>query len=922
MDYKDSINLPKTDFPMKANLKEKEPAILKYWQDISLYKKLKDQRKDKTLFVLHDGPPYANGNIHIGHALNKILKDIIVKVALIEGYNIDYIPGWDCHGLPIEQQVEKELKAKNINKESIPKEEFRKLCREYALKYVNVQKEEFIRLGILGDWENFYLTMNPQYEAQEVREIGRCFENNVLYKGNKPVYWCIYDKTAEAEAEVEYKDKTDNAIYVKFSLTEQSQNLILSKFNLSKKPIHIIIWTTTPWTLPANLGVMVSEEMDYGILEENNEFLILSKTSPYSKDKEFLHFMKGKDLVGLEYQHPFIKRFGKIYPSEFVEEGTGSGFVHMAPGHGMEDYLVGLRYGLEVLSPVDDTGRFTKEAPEFLQGLNVFEANDVIINKLKENGHLLKQEQITHTYPHCWRCKNPVIYRATPQWFIGVDIKSQKLDNKSIRDIALEDVEKTSFIPKTGQNRMKAMIQNRPDWCISRQRAWGVPITIFYCKQCHEPLLDKDIFEHIASIFENSMYGADEWFIKTEKELLPQNVACKKCGGKDFAKETDILDVWFDSGSSHASVLRPRGIKKADVYLEGSDQHRGWFQASLLESIASYKEAPFKSVITHGFTVDEKGHKMSKSQGNVISPFEIINEYGADILRLWVISEDYTEDIKLGKSILKNLADDYKKIRNTLRFCLGNLYDFNIDFSITPEDLYHFDKYMYSHASNIFDELFSFYKNYQYHRFYHKLMEFISIDLSAIYFDVLKDRLYMYKSKSFERLSAQTVLWFLLKNITILLAPVVSFSAEEVYSYMKSIDKNLPESIFMNIYEPSSFKDEEILKDYQKLSILRKDVLKALEIKRKENLIKHPYEAKVIISPEDEYKKLIEKYKDYLSFFFTVSQVEYKDCDGERGEYTSLKIEVKKAEGEKCPRCWLIVEHLENGLCKRCNENI
>ncbi len=908
MDYKDSINLPKTDFPMKANLAQKEPEILKSWQ--GLYQKLKDQRKNKPLFVLHDGPPYANGNIHIGHALNKILKDIIVKVALLEGYNVDYIPGWDCHGLPIEQQVEKELKAKKTKKEDIPKNEFRKLCREYALKYVDIQKEEFMRLGILGDWDNPYLTMNPSYEAQEVIELKKCFENNVLYKGNKPVYWCIYDKTAEAEAEVEYKEKTDTSIYVKFKLLTPPKGF--------DKPTYIVIWTTTPWTLPANLGVMISPDIEYGAFEENDEIIILATKSPYTEGKSPLKTFKGEELVGLEYKHPFIDRVGKIYPSEFVQEGTGSGFVHMAPGHGMEDYIVGLRYGLEVFSPVDDAGRFNKQAPEFLQGINVFEANKVIIEKLIEDGFLLKEETLTHPYPHCWRCKNPVIYRATPQWFIGVDIKGQKLNNKSIREIALEEIDKVKWIPKTGENRMRSMLQNRPDWCISRQRSWGVPITVFYCKHCNEPLLEEQVFEHIANIFENSPYGADEWFIKKEEELLPPNTTCKKCGAKEFVKESDILDVWFDSGSSHASALRKRNIEKADMYLEGSDQHRGWFQASLLESIASYKEAPFKSILTHGFTVDEKGHKMSKSQGNVISPFEIIKEYGADILRLWVISEDYSEDIKLGKNILKRLAEDYKKIRNTLRFCLGNLYDFTPDMNIEVDKLYHFDKYMYINASSTFNELFGFYKNYQYHRFYRRLMEFVSIDLSAIYFDVLKDRLYMYKSKSFERVSAQTVLWYILKNLTILLYPALSFSAEEVYSYMKSIDNTLPESVFMNDFKPVDIKDDILVKDYQKLLLLRKDVLKAIELKRKEDIIKHPYEAKIIIEPDDEFRPLLDKYGDYLEYFFTVSQVEFDKLEVEPSEYTSLKIKAMKAQGEKCPRCWLITEHLHDGICERC----
>lgn len=910
MDYKDTLNLPKTEFPMKANLSQKELEFLPKFKN--LYKKLFEERKNRELFVLHDGPPYANGHIHVGHALNKILKDIIVKFNLILGKRVHYVPGWDCHGLPIEQQVEKELKAKKINKESIPKHEFRKLCRDYALKFVNIQKEEFLRLGILGDWDNSYLTMTPSYEAQEIRELGRCFKNGHLYKSKKPVYWCTYDKTAEAEAEVEYQLKKDPSIYVLFEILDQ-------KF--IKEKLYALIWTTTPWTLPANLGIMVSKDLNYCIVKYKDIYFISSKNSAsYLEEKlkeklEIIRELKGEELIGLTYKHPFIERQGKIYPSEFIEEETGTGIVHMAPGHGQEDYVVGLRFGLEPFSPLDDEGKFTSEAPDFIQGKRVFEANDIIIDKLKELGNLLLKEEIEHSYPHCWRCKNPVIYRATPQWFISM---------KNIRDKALEEIEKTIFIPLYGKNRIRSMVENRPDWCISRQRYWGVPIAIFYCKNCGEPLLDENIFNHIANLIEKDENASDVWFDKTEKELLPEGVFCKNCGSKEFVKENDILDVWFDSGSSHASVLRKRNIEKADIYLEGSDQHRGWFQASLLESISSYGNAPFKGIITHGFTVDEKGRKMSKSLGNVISPFDIIKDYGADILRLWVVSEDYTEDLKLGKNILNKLSDDYRKIRNTIRFCLGNLYDFDISKALNPKDLFHFDRWMYSFMAIHFEEVIDFYKSYQFHRIYHKNLEFINVYLSSIYFDVLKDRLYVYKSGSFERISAQTVLFELVKNLIITFSPILSFTALESWDYLKKIDNSLRETPFEQEYKKIDFFDEDLLEDYGRLLVFRKEVLRALEIARKEKLIGHPYEAKVIVNSSLE--GLLDKYIDYIPFFLTVSQFELdKNIEGIEGEQIKdLKIRVEKAKGKKCPRCWIFFEenYFEGEICKRCAKNI
>ncbi len=932
VDYKDTLNLPKTDFPMKANLPQREPQILEKWK--GLYKRIIEERKGKDIFILHDGPPYANGHIHVGHALNKILKDVINKYNLLIGKNINYIPGWDCHGLPIERAVEKELSKKKIKKESLPKTEFRKLCREYANRYVNIQREEFIRLGVLGDWENPYLTMNPEYEAMEIRELGKFFEKGLAYRSKKPVYWCIYDKTAEAEAEVEYYEKEDPSIYVKFPLKESFEG----------KKTYAIIWTTTPWTLPANLGIMVKEDADYSLVDVGEEIWIIAKELIDSFFKtvgktyvKVLKNVKGKELVGLEYTHPFVEKdelksflseetlrnMWKIYPSEFVSLDTGTGLVHMAPGHGQEDYTVGGRHGLEPYAPLDDSGRFVEPAPEFIRGVRVFDANNLIVSLLKEKGYLVHETKIRHSYPHCWRCKNPVIFRATPQWFIGMDIE---YEGKTLRERALEEIEKVKWIPEYGKNRIKSMVENRPDWCISRQRFWGVPITVFYCENCGEVIKDKEIFERIADLVEKHPGGTDVWFEKSPEEILPPGYKCPKCGGTSFKKEEDILDVWFDSGCSHASVIRPLGFKKADLYLEGSDQHRGWFQASLLESVGSYGEAPYKSVLTHGFIVDEHGRKMSKSLGNVISPQEVIKEFGADILRLWVVSEDYTEDVKLGKNLLRKIADDYRKIRNTLRFILGNLYDFNPEKdSLSFKELHHFDRWIISKLQKILEKVHENYENYLFYRVHNTIKNFIIVDLSAVYLDVLKDRLYVYAPKSKERRSAQTALWHLLIALTTATAPYLSFTAEEIWEYVRRISPSLPESVFLyEIPKPDkNLIDEEVLRDYETLMKVRDEILRVIEIARKEKgLIRHPYEAKVYLKADGEVRKVVEKYMDYMNFFLTVSQFELGENGEvvEKGEELPVLVGVSRAEGIKCPRCWIYYPESEfvGDVCKRC----
>ncbi|WP_457623436.1 isoleucine--tRNA ligase [Persephonella sp.] len=933
MEWKDTLNLPKTEFPMKGNLPKKEPEILKKWEEINLYTKLREERKNKDKYILHDGPPYANGNIHLGHALNKILKDILVKYESMKGKDAPFVPGWDCHGLPIEQQVEKLLKKEKKKKEDLTKSEFRKLCREYALKFVEIQKEEFKRLGIIGNWEKPYLTMRPSYQAQEIRELGKIFRKGIAYRGKKPVYWCIYDRTAEAEAEVEYKEKKDPSIYVAFELVE-------NPFDIDGK-VYPVIWTTTPWTLPANLGIMVNPDFEYSFLKSGDRVYIVADelleqfTEITKIDGEVIKKVKGRELEFLEYKHPFIERVSKIYLSEFVELGTGTGLVHMAPAHGQEDYIIGQRYGIEAFAPVDDGGRFTEEAPEFIQGLRVFEANEKIIEVLKEKKALLFYETVKHSYPHCWRCKNPVIFRATPQWFISMDSITE--NGETLRGEAINEIERVKWIPHWGKNRIKSMVENRPDWCISRQRSWGVPIAVFYCKTCGNIIDDEDVFNYVADLVEKDTFGADIWFEKEPEELLPEGFKCPKCGGSSFQKEEDILDVWFDSGVSHASVLKTGYWEElrwpADMYLEGSDQHRGWFQSSLLESIASYGRAPYDAVLTHGFILDEKGLKMSKSQGNVIAPEKVIKMYGADILRLWVVSEDYTEDIKIGMNLLKSIADDYRKIRNTFRYFLGNLYDFDFNKdSVNYSDLLEIDKWILSKLQKIIENSLNAYSSYRFHKIYHEIKRFIIVDLSAVYLDILKDRLYVYAPDSVERRSAQTVLYYLLESLSKLLAPILSFTTEEIWEYVKKINNNVKESIHLEIMPEvrRDFVDPEIENVYEKLLKIRDDVLKGLEEARKSDIIRHPYEAKILLKLPKEFYNIVSERIDWIKFFFTVSQVELReDIEGDvviKGEKVEgSEIGVLRASGEKCPRCWIYDESVGRDgqpICDRCLNEI
>jgi isoleucyl-tRNA synthetase len=906
-DYKDTLNLPRTDFPMKANLSQREPDMLRFWEENRIYERMQDsERKSRSsAYVLHDGPPYANGHIHMGHALNKILKDIIVKYKTLRGFYSPYVPGWDCHGLPIELQVDKNLGDK---KEKIEILEKRKLCREYAEKFVEIQKGEFKRLGVFGDWSGPYLTMNYGYEGTIVREFFRFVQNRSVYKGKKPVHWCPSCVTALAEAEVEYADKESPSVFVKFPLDED--NIIKYIPALSGKKVSVLIWTTTPWTLPANLALAVHPDYKYAAVEQEEEVYIIAegRVGPLGEEiglkGDILTTVSGKDLEGMWADHPFIPRKSRVVFGEFVSLDDGTGIVHIAPGHGEDDYETGLKYGLEIYAPVDERGKFTRQAGD-LEGQFVFKANAVIIEILKEKNALVKEERITHSYPHCWRCKKPVIFRATEQWFIS-------LEQGNLRKKCLEEIDRVKWIPRWGRERIYGMVSNRPDWCISRQRSWGVPITMIRCGDCGEFVEDTEVFEDIAGLVD--LHGADIWFIKDASEFLPSGYGCKKCGGSGFSKEMDILDVWFDSGVSHAAVLENdrRLSWPADMYLEGSDQHRGWFQSSLLSSVGTRGAAPYSTVLTHGFVVDGSGKKMSKSLGNVIAPQEIIKAHGAEILRIWVSAEDYRDDIRISKEILNRLTEAYRKIRNTCRFLLGNLYDF--DGSDYSGDLQDIDRWAMHRLQCLTKKVTKAYENFDFHEVFHSIHNFCVIDMSSIYFDILKDRLYTAKAGSLERRASQWVLSEVLFALTKLMAPVLSFTSEEVWGHIMKQGFIGPaqrtDSVFLSDF-PSvreEFLDEDMEKRWKDLLLLRDEVNKALEIKRAEKFIGNSLEAKVILNLSGKYSDLLESYKDCLPGFFLVSAVETstdKLADAFEGEFIpDLRIKVERAPGGKCQRCW------------------
>ena len=918
MDYRKTLNLPKTDFPMKANLAKREPDILKTWEAKGIYRQIIQWAKGRPKYILHDGPPYANGNIHIGTALNKILKDFIVKSKFMAGFDSHYVPGWDCHGLPVEHEVEKSFGAKKGEFSIV---EVRKRSRDYASKFIGIQREEFKRLGVFGEWENPYLTMNFEYQATIVREFGKFLLNGSVYKGKKPVHWCPTCKTALAEAEVKYEDHHSSSIYVKFKVVSEIGKTFP---NLQGKPVFVIIWTTTPWTIPANLAIALHPDFTYVAVDVGGEVYILAEGLLEGvmekfriKKYEVIEKFSGKRLEGLKCRHPFLGRESLILLASYVTLDAGTGCVHTAPGHGQEDYESGVKYGLDIYSPVDDDGRFTKDVL-FFAGQFVFDANEAVNKKLAEVGALLKEEMVVHSYPHCWRTNDPIIFRATEQWFIS-------MDKKGLRQNALKSINEVTWIPPWGKDRIYGMIENRPDWCVSRQRAWGIPITVFYCSTCSQPLVNQETIDHVVRLFEER--GADIWFEEEANRLMPRGIQCAQCGGKDFIKEMDILDVWFDSGVSYAAVLEKRNDLEfpASLYLEGSDQHRGWFHSSLLTSVGTRGRAPYLSVLTHGFVVDGEGKKMSKSAGNVIAPEEVINQLGADVLRLWVAAEDYKDDIKISNVILKRLADSYFRIRNTYRFLLGNLYDFDPEKDRVPyPELHEIDRWALHQLQKLISRVREAYERFEFHIVYHSVQNFCAVEMSALYFDILKDRLYTFSSHSRGRRSAQTALHEILKTLTFLMAPILSFTTEEVWKSIPQ-EPGKPESVHLTSFPEmkKEYLDDALNERWERIWEIRAVVTKALEEARKEKKIGLSLDAQVHLHLPEKIFSFLQPYEAELKFVFIVSSVTLYHGKDEKG----VSVEVWRAEGKKCERCWnyevSVGRHTEHQtICQRCVEAI
>ncbi len=928
MDYKKTLNLPQTKFPMKASLAKREPEQLKVWDREDLYRRIRKDSAGREPFILHDGPPYANGHIHIGTALNKILKDFIVRSRQMAGFDAVYVPGWDCHGLPVEHNVEKEL---GPDKKGMSQAQVRRRCRKYAEKFVDIQREEFKRLGVMGEWENPYLTMSYGYEATIAEECCKFALEGSLFRSKKPIYWCCSCKTALAEAEIEYHDESSPSIYVKFLLKDDVGAQIPE---LAGKKVYVVIWTTTPWTLPANLAITLHPDFTYVAVDtKNGDVLIVAREllEPCMRAFGFPEFsvlteIRADMLEGKTCRHPIYDRDSIIVLGSHVTLEAGTGCVHTAPGHGREDYEVGLVYGLDVYSPVDDNGCFTDDAALF-NGQFVFEANQHIISTLEDNGSLLFKGEMEHSYPHCWRCKAPVIFRATPQWFIS-------MDETDLRTKSLKAIDQVTWIPHWGRERIYGMIENRPDWCVSRQRAWGVPIAIFYCEACEALYLDPEIVEHIYSLF--NAHGADVWFEKSVEELLPENASCQRCGSKAFVKEDDILDVWFDSGVSHAAVLEKRSNLKwpADLYLEGSDQHRGWFHSSLLTAVGTRGRAPYEAVLTHGFVVDADGKKMSKSLGNVIVPDEVIKKHGAEILRLWVSASDYRDDIRISENILKQLSDAYRRIRNTSRFMLGNLYDYDPDKdAVNYDSMPEIDRFALHRLQELIARTTKAYDAYEFHTIYHSLYNFCIVDLSSFYLDVLKDRLYTSPPASTARRSAQTVLHILLDALSRMMAPILTFTAEEIWKFMP--DKNGKAASVHFTLLPSvndEWKDDDLAGRWKRLLKIRNAVTKALEAARVQKLIGHSLDAAVTIYADEDIYELLSPYEDALRTVFIVSRASLINGDKpatafETDDIKGLSILVEAATDEKCERCWIHdasvgTDSEKPTICNRCRDAV
>ncbi len=917
--YNETLNLPKTDFPMRGNLPENEPKIGEEKFTQSLYEKMLKKNEGKTPFVLHDGPPYANGEIHIGHALNKILKDTVVRYKNLQGYYTPFIPGYDTHGMPTEKKAIEKL---GLNRDEIPVTEFRDTCKGFTEKYKDIQTEGFKRLGVLADWEHPYITYQPQMEAKQLGVFSTMYKKGFIYKGLKPVYWCTDCETALAEAEIEYKDVNSNTAYVKFPVKD-------SKGLFDKENAYVVIWTTTPWTLPGNTMIAVGADFKYAVVEANGEKLIFAKELVETvmkkagiEDYKVIDVIDGEKLEGVICIHPFLDRDSIVVcgteDSVNVELGTGSGCVHVAPSYGKEDYLLGLKHNSEILVCVDGKGFQRGEGAGPFKDMFYAKSDKAILEWLRDNNRLLTDEVVNHSYPHCWRCKKPVIFRATNQWFASVD---------GFRKETLDAVKTVKWIPGWGEERITKMIEERNDWCISRQRTWGVPIPIFYCKECEKEYVTDESLAKVQEIVKEK--GTNAWFDMDVKDLMPIGAKCANCGSTEFKKETDIMDVWFDSGSTHESVLAERGLPEANLYLEGSDQYRGWFQSSLLTSVATKGKAPYKEVLTHGYTVDEKGMKMSKSIGNVVAPQDIIKKYGADILRLWVLASDYTSDVSVSENIMKQVSEVYRKLRNTARFLLGNLSDFDVEKPVSYDDLLEIDKWALVKLNRLIEDCTKAYDKYEFNTAYRALNQFCVVDMSAIYLDVIKDRLYTSKADSVERRAAQTVMYEILSALVRIMAPMTVFTAEEIWKYMPHRKDDNLESVMLNYYPKVNEKwnNEALELKWSRLLKVKDIVSKKLEEARANKEIGTSLEAKVVLFAEgDQYEFLAGK-EELLKDLFIVSGVELKNNRRNEDEEVDLGVKIAKADGEKCERCWSYSPtvgtiKLYPTLCSKCVDNL
>ncbi len=922
VDYGKTLNLPQTSFPMRANLPTKEVEIQNKWEEMDLYHVVQEARVGAPKYVLHDGPPYANGAIHIGTAMNKILKDIVIKFKTMQGYDAPYVPGWDTHGMPIEHAIAKKLGPKRFE---ISPVELRDMCAASALKWLDVQRSAFKRLGVRGDWEKPYITLVPEYEARQLEAFAAMAEQGLVYKGLRPVYWCPTCKTALAEAEIEYHDTNSDSIYVRFELTEDPKQV----FPELGKPIYYVIWTTTPWTLPANVAIALHADFEYVLVDAHDCFYVMAKDLAEDvcqavglTDVELGATFVGRELEGMVCQHPFLEdRQSLVILADHVTLDAGTGCVHTAPGHGQEDFVAGMRYNLPVINPVDDSGVLTSEAGQFA-GMYYEKANQAILEELAKRGALLNAGHISHQYAHCWRCKRPVMYRATDQWFVSVD---------SIREKALEEIRKVNWVPKWGEDRITNMVRERGDWCISRQRAWGVPIPVFYCKACGKELINRETIKAVQDLFARE--GSNAWFEKDAADILPAGTTCPACGHTEFEKEKDIMDVWFDSASSHISVLETRDElrRPADLYLEGSDQHRGWFQSSLWTGVAARGSAPYKTVVTHGFVLDNEGRKMSKSLGNVVDPGDVCKQFGADILRLWVASSDFKNDVRISQALLKQMSEVYRKIRNTARYMISNLFDFDPETDkVAYSELTELDRWALMRLTRLIERVTEGYTDFDLHVFYHAVHNFCAVDMSAFYLDVIKDRIYASLPKSKQRRAAQTVLWEALNTLVRLIAPVLTHTAEEIWQAMPGDAKAVTVQLADWPEVKSEYLDSDLEARWDKILTVRDEVAKVLEQARREKMIRSSLDARVELYPSDEWRSFVTELTSEWPMLLIVSQVSIASADAEPAanaveseELPGFKVRVSPAAGEKCERCWNYSEAAthdaeDHAICPRC----